>query len=149
MRGSQEAIAVATFLRPSFNVVDPGDCPSVGTGAVTLVPSLSSNGESRCLCPSPSGCSGDRRGAGPLAVIPPQTPSPPETDLLWPSLQLGRMAHRTRLFMPMVGEHGPDVGRSQGCEQHAHAGTREVKCFGEGSCHLLRKAHLPLVHHQC
>lgn len=55
---------MATFLRPSFNVVDPGDCPSVGTGAVTLVPSLSSNGESRCLCPSPSGCSGDRRGAG-------------------------------------------------------------------------------------
>lgn len=54
---------MATFLRPSFNV-NPGDCPSVVAGAVTLVPSLSSSGESRCLCPRPSGCSGDRRGAG-------------------------------------------------------------------------------------
>lgn len=74
--------------------------------------------------------------------MPPQTPLPPDTDVSWPSLQLGRRAHGTRLVMLMVG-------RSRGCEQHTHLGTQEVRCFGEGSHHLPRKAHLPLVHHQC
>lgn len=78
----------------------------------------------------------------PLAVTPPQTPLPPDTDVSWPSLQLGRRAHGTRLVMLMVG-------RSRGHEQHTHLGTQEVRCFGEGSHHLPRKAHLPLVHHQC
>lgn len=45
------------------------------------------------------------------------------------------------LFVPMGG-------RSQGREQHTRLGTQEVRCFGEGSCHLPRKARLPLARHQ-